>query len=709
MAWFAQYGIKARLFLSFGAIASGTVIAGLTAGMLFSSTGSILHTVSRHNIPAVVGSLELAAQTNALAAGAPSLLGVRDQAQREDRRKQLRAQQDAVSQQLDKVTALLQGSQDVAEIRAVNATLNQKLDKLDEAVGARLELLALASKTNRRTQLIATALEDLLDPALEQAQRDITMAAMSIGGDGQATTKLLLKLVAKQVPLSQVLSDLRGGITEISSIVARATTAPTEAVLATLKEELQKATANVDVKLDMAEWLQPTEGLRDGVSNFLALASGSDGVITTRIRQLAAMAMADAALVEARSTVSQLSTRVARQVEAVRYETQVETDRADALVQTGTILIAAIAAACVISALLLGWLYVGRRVTDRIIGLERVMARLAQGDLTAEVAPQSGQDEIGRMADTVVIFKKNALAAERLRAEQDREQQVKQQRAERVEGLLSEFEHEVGQLVAEVTQASGSLETTAKTMSGIASKTTAQTATVGTAAEEASVNVSTVATAAEELAASIQEIARQVAQSSEVASKASQDAARTDDVVRALSDGAHRIGEVVGLISSIAAQTNLLALNATIEAARAGEAGKGFAVVASEVKGLATQTAKATEEIGHQIAQIQSATQEAVTAIGAIARTIGDVNQISSSIAAAIEEQGAATHEIAQNVQRAAHGTEQVKTTIQEVNEGAVETGLAANHVLESSAALSRQATTLDSQIERFIAKVKAA
>lgn len=708
MAWFAQYGIKARLFLSFGAIASGTVIAGVTAGMLFSSTGEILHAVSQHNIPAVIASLELAAQTNALAAGAPALLGVRDQTQREDRRKQIGAQQELVAQQLDKVAAMLAGPA-VADIRAVNTTLNQKLEKLDETVGVRLDLQALAAKTNRRTQLIATALEDLIRPALEQAQREITMAAMSIGGDSRTTTKLLLSLVSRQVPLSQDFSDLRGSVTEVSSIVARALTAPTETALASLKQELQPITARIEEKLDIAEALQPTAGLRDGVSNYLSVATGAESVIAIRTRQIAAQAAADAALVEARAAASELSDRVARQVETVRQGTQVETTRADNLIETGTIMIAGIAVASVIGALLLGWLYVGRRVTDRIIRLERVMARLAQGELDAEVPAPTAKDEIGRMAETIVVFKNNAVMAERLRTEQDREQEAKQERTARVETLLADFEHEVGQLVVEVTSASTDLEATAQTMLAIATKTTSQTATVGTAAREATVNVSTVATAAEELAASIQEIARQVAQSSEVVNKASRDAARTDEVVRALSDGAQRIGEVVGLISSIAAQTNLLALNATIEAARAGEAGKGFAVVASEVKDLASQTAKATEEIGQQISEIQAATQEAVTAISAIVRTIGDVNHISGSIASAVEEQGAATREIAQNVQRAAYGTEQVKTTILEVSKGAVQTGDAANHVLESSVALSRQATVLDAQIEQFIAKVKAA
>jgi len=221
--------------------------------------------------------------------------------------------------------------------------------------------------------------------------------------------------------------------------------------------------------------------------------------------------------------------------------------------------------------------------------------------------------------------------------------------------------------------------------------------------------VQTVASAAEQLTASISEISRQVLQSSRITERAVADARRTDTVVRALSDGAQKIGDVVGLITSIAGQTNLLALNATIEAARAGDAGRGFAVVASEVKNLAQQTAKATDEIGAQIGQIQTATGEAVEAIRAITGVIEEVSTIATAIASAVEQQGAATAEIARNVQQTAVSAHEVTSNIAGVSQAANDTGAAAAQVLSAAEGLSRQAATLTDEVNEFAAGIRAA
>jgi methyl-accepting chemotaxis protein len=221
--------------------------------------------------------------------------------------------------------------------------------------------------------------------------------------------------------------------------------------------------------------------------------------------------------------------------------------------------------------------------------------------------------------------------------------------------------------------------------------------------------VETVAAAAEELAASEHEIARQISNSSDIAHRAGQEAERVNSIVTTLSDATGKIGEVITLINDIAAQTNLLALNATIEAARAGDAGKGFAVVANEVKHLASQTAKATEEIGIQITSVQTVTRDAVSAIQGIGKTISAITENASAIAAAVEEQTAATGEIARNVQQASTGTRDVTSSIGLVNEGAATTGGAAQQVLSTADELSMQSDSLASEVADFLAAIKTA
>jgi len=232
---------------------------------------------------------------------------------------------------------------------------------------------------------------------------------------------------------------------------------------------------------------------------------------------------------------------------------------------------------------------------------------------------------------------------------------------------------------------------------------------VAGASEDASSNVHSVATATEQLTASVAEISRQVHQSSRIAADAVHQAQHTDARINALSTAASRIGDVVKLITAIAEQTNLLALNATIEAARAGESGRGFAIVAQEVKALAAQTAKATEEIGNQIGQIQTATQDSVGAIKEIGSTIGRISEIAMAVAAAVEQQGATTKEILRNVHQAAQGTAQVATNIGDVNRGASETGAASTQVLTSAHSLSGESNRLKVEVEKFLATVRAA
>ncbi len=386
-----------------------------------------------------------------------------------------------------------------------------------------------------------------------------------------------------------------------------------------------------------------------------------------------------------------------------------ETARANTALEAQRSLLAGVVVAVAALGVLVSF-FVGRDISRPVVALCAAMRELAQGNFSAQLPGLDRRDEVGQMAHAVEEFKLQAVAKAQREASEREEKgrEATQARKAELQRFAAAFENAVGRIVETVSSTSQSLETAAHSLSKTA-ETTRELATVGaSASEEASSNVQSVSASTEELASSVTEIARQVQESSRIASQAVEQAGKTDGRINELSQLANRVGDVVKFITAIAEQTNLLALNATIEAARAGDAGKGFAVVAQEVKALATQTARATDEISSQIGGIQSATHESVTAIKEIGTTIARIAEIAAAIAAAIEQQGAATQEIARNVQQAARGTSQVAETISSVNRGAGETGAASSQVLSSAQLLSNESNDLKREVANFLATVRA-
>ncbi len=380
--------------------------------------------------------------------------------------------------------------------------------------------------------------------------------------------------------------------------------------------------------------------------------------------------------------------------------------RADAEAELIWRVVALVAAGAVTFA---GFVLVSRRIIIPLGKLRGTTERLANGDLSPNKDFADRNDEIGALAKALDVFREHAIAKARIEGEQHQQQAKAEQRRVAVEDHILNFENHVSGALGELANASAQMDGTSESMLRIAERSATGVHSAEVASGEASNNVSGIAAATEELSASISEIGRQVAHSSAISQRAVRETQQTDQTVQGLAESATRIGAVVSLISGIAAQTNLLALNATIEAARAGDAGKGFAVVASEVKSLATQTAKATEEIAAQITHVRGVTEDAVNAIKQIRATIDEVNSVATNITVAVQQQGEAIQEIARNTQLAADRTRDASLGVKAVSEGTSETTRSAEAVKTAAGALGKQAARLREQVDGFMARIRAA
>jgi len=696
-----RWGVRGRLFAAFAVIAGMTIAISGGAGMVLRHLGATMVDLSGQDIPRLAASLQLSAQSASLAAQGPALLASPSADALAERTKKMKDIQQLAQQKLGEIIEL-------RTEKTIVSALGETIKNINEATQS---LVSAA-----RERLDAAAEHDKQYDALRGAHADFVAAANPVMLEAQIRLNATL---GSANPSADDANQAAQTFSQIGNVVASgnlagsqlasALSANTSDTLEALEKDFKASQGRVRSNLDLLPENAAIGRLREAALKLLAFGEGKSKVFKLRQKELDANDYGQTVLEETRKLNVGLDISVQQLVEGVQKDTDGATWIARQEISFATMVMLALGAATLIGSALFVWRYVGANILYRIGALQRSMRLLSDGDLDTEIYRSRQKDEIAAMADALEIFRESMIKARALSTEQDKDRAAKAERASRMEERIVEFEATVRAALDNLQRSANSMQTTAQSMSATADRSSSLVNAAATAAEETSTNVQSVSAGTEQLSTSIADIGRQVVTSAQIARKAVEEADATDSTMQGLADNASRISVVVDLIQVIASQTNLLALNATIEAARAGEAGRGFAVVASEVKSLASQTAKATDEIRGQISSMQDVTTSAVAAIRNIGQTIAEINAVTTSVAAAVEEQGTATREIARNIQHAAGGTTQVSSNITGVSTASTEAGAAATEVLNASATLRSEAEGLRSDIDAFLTNIRAA
>jgi methyl-accepting chemotaxis protein len=700
-AW-RRFGLRGRLFAAFGAVAVTTVLASGSALLSYDRLGKSLKVVTSTSVPRLTRAADIAQAADEVVAAAQALLAATTDA---DRARAAEAV-DKARFHLTSVTGDLQG-ENSDRLRETAGRMSDNLQRLSRAVADRQ---SLAGQRSALVVALRTAHHDLaekLAPMADDAAFTLTVGLQSAadGGDIEKIKQTLGALADKDLNSLQAVLTLRAEANLVLGILVEAADLPSVDLMPPVKDRFVAAANHLDKAA--ADLKNPA--ISKLAAELLSFGRRQGNLFELKDKEFAG-AIAGAKVVADNST---LAGELQKEVSALRVRSEASAAEAaqasNGEIGRGRIILIGLALASLATAFGLGWFYIGRGVARRLTRLCHSMARIAEGDLDADIAA-GGSDEISDMASALSVLREARREAVRADEETAAERtQMAQERRKELLTLADGLESEVKAVVEIVTGSAGKMHDTARAMADVASGANAEAGSAASASQQASDGVHTVASAAEELSASISEIGRKVGESAAVAAEAVKEAEATRATMRELTAAATKIGDVLKMIQDVAGQTNLLALNATIEAARAGEAGKGFAVVASEVKSLASQTATATEEISGQIKSIQDATRDAVGAIEHIGTTIARINEIAATVASAVEQQDATTREMAQNVHQVAQSTSVVSEKVTGLASAAGETGQSAEMVRDHAGELAKQAESLRGQVDQFLGRIRAA
>jgi methyl-accepting chemotaxis protein len=666
----ARFGVAGKLQSAFSFVAGLTAVSTAVSLLCFSAVETGLADFAARQMPVVANVIQLSAISGEISAAAARLINAR------------------TADDQKKIAALITHKRS-----DLNVCL-RRLQQLDSADPAVAKLFALSQRLDANL----SALEKIIAEQTELRSQIVTLV------DNLHKTHARLVERLSLLPDSRPALELSASAHLFVSLISEASTLRNSAEFKRIQDFLK---ADADGLRQSAAALGIDDITRIA-EQLLPLGIGADSVFARHARETFTAARADATIDENVAIQRDLDDTVASLVSTAQDGVERSTASLTKTLHGSRILLLIVAVVSIVAAVGVGTLYVQRRLVKRLISISNAMRRLASGDVDTPLPSIATSDEMGEMSRALEVLHAGEMERRKLVGRERAVQLAQRERATSIDRIIDDFRAAVTSVVTTLTAHASAMETTARGLSTIANEADAQARAVSLSSEATSNNVRTVADATEELGVSIHAINEQADQTRGVVKRAAEIAHSAHELGDQLSAGSNRIGDVVKLIRDVAEQTNLLALNATIEAARAGQAGRGFAVVANEIKQLASQTAKATEDITAQIAAIQASTIEAVDVIQSINAVTEDIARFTTAVASSVEQQNNAAQMITRNVQGAAAGVTQLAGSMTEVTKAIGETNRFASEVLEVAHTLSAQTSTIDKAVEDFLQRVTA-